>query len=63
MIVSRGAEDGTMKPEALSEEGGLLLALLLAKSIATAALDPHDPVKRAPLQCSAVREIRAVGRG
>lgn len=36
MMVSRGAELGTMKPEALSDEGGLLLVPLLAKSIAAA---------------------------
>jgi hypothetical protein len=32
MMVVTGAEDGTMKPEALSEEGGLLLEPLVVES-------------------------------
>jgi hypothetical protein len=47
-MVSTGADDGTMKPEALSEEGGLLLEPLEVesdKSIATSrGCDPLNPV-------------------
>jgi hypothetical protein len=53
-MVSTGAADGTMKPEVLREEGGLLLEDLLAvvKSIATPRRRTHDPLRPVALRHS-----------